>query len=80
MVYFLPLVAAENNTNYNTSLNIYLPQVRTQVLILQKTGIFYSIFTLRYYDIQKIRWYQKTILRYNYKTNILLSTTLISTK
>ena len=73
MVYFLPLVTAENN---NTSLNIYLPQVRTQVLILQRTGIFYSIFTLQYYGIQKIRLYQIAILRYNYKTGILLSTNM----
>ena len=40
----------------------------------KKEIIFCIVCTSRYYNIQKIRWYQKLELRYDYTTGILLNT------
>ena len=37
--------------------------------------LFCIVYTSRYYNIQKIRQYQKLELRYDYTTGILLNTT-----
>ena len=41
----------------------------------KKEIIFCIVYTSRYYNIQKIRQYQKLELRYDYTTGILLNTT-----
>ena len=32
------------------------------------------MYTLQYYNTQKIRWYQKLVLRYNYTSGVMLNT------
>ena len=69
MAYILLLVATVSHSYY-TSLNVHLG---TQKSIYVEKNTYIS--TSRYNGIQKIRRYQKPILRYNYTTGILLNTT-----
>ena len=74
MVYILLLVATVSHSYY-TSLNVHLG---TQKSIYVEKNTYIS--TSRYNGIQKIRRYQKPILRYNYTTGILLNTTQLISK
>ena len=55
-------------------LNCLLTYVHVKAKKNKNVGIFGIMNTLRYYDIQKIRPYQKLILLCNSATGILLNT------
>ena len=56
------------------SLIVYLRMYTCKSYFSKKEIIFCIVCTSRYYNIQKIRWYQKLELRYDYTTGILLNT------